>query len=120
VLCNLVTNAAKYSEPGSRIVVAGGREGDLVRISVKDEGIGLTPEMLDAVFEPFAQERHSAGRAAGLGLGLAIVRNLVSAHGGRVRAESAGRNRGSEFIVELPAVSLPVPATGNDPLPPSV
>jgi nitrogen-specific signal transduction histidine kinase len=64
--------------------------------------------MLEAVFEPFVQQAKAADRGpGGLGLGLAIVRNLVAAHGGRVRAESAGRDRGSEFIVELPAADAP-------------
>ena len=112
VLSYLLTNAAKYSEPGSRIVVSGGRSGGIVRVGVKDEGIGLAPELLDALFEPFVQQPQALERAAGgLGLGLAIVKNLVTAHGGTVRADSAGRDRGSEFIIELPAVDLPSDAT---------
>ena len=108
VLSNLVTNAAKYSDPGSRIELRGGRDGDIVRIHVKDNGIGLAPEMLEAVFQPFVQQPESIEHAAGgLGLGLAIVRNIVQAHGGTVRAESAGINQGAEFIVELPGVPLP-------------
>jgi PAS domain S-box-containing protein len=105
VLSNLLTNAAKYSEHGSRIVVTGQRHGGVVRISVKDEGIGIAPEMLGTIFDAFVQQPQSLERAGGgLGLGLAIVRSLVAAHGGSVRAESEGLNRGSEFIVELPAV----------------
>ena len=104
VLGNLLTNASKYSEPGSRIIVCGRRDGENVRVNVKDEGIGIPPEMLNAVFDAFVQQpealQHSKG---GLGLGLAIVRSLVTAHGGTVRAESAGPDRGTEFIVELPA-----------------
>jgi signal transduction histidine kinase len=107
VVANLLTNAAKYSETGSRIVVRGGRRGDVVRISVTDDGIGLAPDMLDAVFEPFVQQPQSLERAAGgLGLGLAIVRNIVTAHGGTVRAESGGIGRGAEFIIELPAIDV--------------
>jgi signal transduction histidine kinase len=107
VVSNLLTNAAKYSEPGSRILVTGRRDGDIVRISVKDEGIGLAPDMLDAVFEPFVQQPQSLERAAGgLGLGLSIVRNLVTAHGGSIQARSGGHNQGSEFTIELPAVSV--------------
>jgi PAS domain S-box-containing protein len=108
VLANLLSNAAKYSDAGTRIVVAGGRFGGVVRTSVRDEGIGLAPDMLERIFEPFVQQPHGRERAAGgLGLGLAIVRNLVTAHGGTVRATSAGTNRGSEFVVELPAIDMP-------------
>jgi CheY-like chemotaxis protein len=110
VVANLLTNAAKYSEIGSRIVIRGERAGDVVRISVTDEGIGLTDEMLDAVFEPFVQQPQSLERSGGgLGLGLAIVRNIVTAHGGTVRAESGGIGRGAEFIIELPAVDVASP-----------
>ena len=119
VVSNLLTNAAKYSEPGSHILVRGGRVGDIVRIAVKDEGIGLDRAMRDSVFEPFVQQPQSLERAAGgLGLGLAIVRNIVSAHGGMVRVESDGIGRGAEFIVELPAVDVPSqPALRTDPVP---
>jgi len=108
VVSNLLTNAAKYSEPGSRIVVTGSREREMVRISVRDEGIGLTPDMLTSVFEPFVQHIQALDRASGgLGLGLAIVRNIVAAHGGRAWAESAGLTKGAEFIVEIPASASP-------------
>ncbi len=120
VVANLLTNAAKYSFPGSRIIVAGERTRDIVRLSVKDEGIGLALDQLDVVFEPFVQHAQSIDRAAGgLGLGLAIVRNLVTAHGGRVRAESDGAQRGSEFIVELPAVEASATPAHNQPAVPA-
>jgi PAS domain S-box-containing protein len=107
VLSNLLTNAAKYSDHGSRIIVKGQRDGEVVRVSVQDEGIGIAPEMLGSVFDAFVQQSQSLERAVGgLGLGLAIVRSLVTAHGGRVRAESEGVNRGAEFIVELPAIDV--------------
>jgi signal transduction histidine kinase/CheY-like chemotaxis protein len=117
VLANLLTNAAKYSEPGSQILVSGRRDGDIVRVSVKDEGIGIAPEMLGSVFDAFVQQPQSLDRAhGGLGLGLAIVRSLVSGHGGTVRVESRGLNHGSEFIVELPAVDVPSePAVDSHP-----
>jgi signal transduction histidine kinase/ActR/RegA family two-component response regulator len=103
VLANLLTNAAKYSPAGSRILVRVRREGDVVSVSVKDDGIGLAPEMLERVFEPFVQHPQPLDRGAGgLGLGLAIVRNLVKAHGGIVFVRSDGPDRGSEFIVQLP------------------
>jgi signal transduction histidine kinase len=107
VVANLLTNAAKYSKPGTVIVVTAVRDGGAVKLSVIDQGIGIAPEMLDAVFEPFVQQpetsEHSRG---GLGLGLAIARSLVEAHGGSLRAKSEGRNRGSEFVVELPAADV--------------
>ena len=105
VVANLLTNAAKYSDAGSRILIRGERDAEVVRITVRDEGMGIAPDMLDRVFEPFVQQSQSLDRAAGgLGLGLAIVRNVVAAHGGTVRAESAGIGRGAAFIIELSAV----------------
>ncbi len=107
VISNLLTNAAKYSEPRSRIVIRGERDGDVVRLTVSDEGIGIPREMLGSIFEAFVQQPQSVEReTGGLGLGLAIVRSLVAAHGGTVRANSQGVNRGSDFIVELPAVQV--------------
>jgi signal transduction histidine kinase len=105
VVSNLLTNAAKFSETGSQIRIEGRREGNMVRLTVKDHGIGIPPDMLDAVFEPFVQHSQAAHRSrSGLGLGLAIARNLVEAHGGSLRAISDGPQRGSEFVLELPAV----------------
>jgi signal transduction histidine kinase len=105
VVANLLTNAAKYSNRGSRIDVRATRVDNVVRLSVRDEGFGVSKEMLETIFEPFMQQPQSAEHShGGLGLGLAIVRRLVEAHGGTVRAESAGVGRGSQFIVELPAV----------------
>ena len=103
VFANLLANAAKYSDAGSRILVTASREPASVRVIIKDQGIGLASDMLEPIFEPFVQEPQGRERAAGgLGLGLAIVRNLVAAHGGTVRAESTGAGQGSAFIVELP------------------
>jgi signal transduction histidine kinase len=103
VVSNLITNAAKYSEPGTRIQVAGVRVGRLARLRVRDEGVGIAPEMLAHIFDPFVQQPQSSERSkGGLGLGLAIVRSLVELHGGTVAAHSAGPGRGSEFIIELP------------------
>jgi signal transduction histidine kinase len=105
VVANLLTNAAKYSNRGSRIEVHATRAGNVIRLGVRDEGFGVPKDMLETIFEPFTQQPESAEHSrGGLGLGLAIVRRLVEAHGGTVRAESAGVGRGSQFIVELPAV----------------
>jgi len=103
VIANLVTNAAKYSEPGSEITVRAVRDDRHLRLSVEDHGVGIAPEMLPHVFEPFAQERSVVGRSrGGLGLGLAIVRNLVELHDGTVTVHSDGLDTGSTFCVELP------------------
>jgi CheY-like chemotaxis protein len=115
VFSNLLTNASKYSSHGSRIWVVGERIGDTARLAVQDEGIGIAQEMTESVFEAFVQGGQSIERAAGgLGLGLAIVRSLVEAHGGRVRAESRGPGHGASFIVELPAVYVPEASASED------
>ena len=103
VVSNLLTNAAKYSEPGTEIHVVATKVGGQVRLSVRDHGIGIPPEMLTRVFEMFVQQPQSLDRAAGgIGLGLTIVRNLVMLHGGTASAHSEGPGKGSEFVIELP------------------
>jgi signal transduction histidine kinase len=103
-IANLLTNAAKYTEPRGQITVTARRDGDGVVIAVRDTGIGISAEMLPMVFEMFVQERQALDRAqGGLGLGLSIVRGLVELHGGTVAARSEGLGRGSEFTIRLPA-----------------
>lgn len=103
VFGNLLTNASKYSDANTRITVSARKLKHEIEIVVSDEGIGLRPEMLDRVFDIFEQQSGGIDRAeGGLGLGLAIVRNLVQQHGGHVHAESAGLGRGSRFVVRLP------------------
>ena len=103
VISNLLTNAAKYSDPATRILVRAERAGPHVRVTVQDQGIGIDPPDLDRVFEQFVQTRQGIDRAeGGLGLGLAIVRSLVTMHEGTVRVFSEGRGRGSSFVVDLP------------------
>jgi signal transduction histidine kinase len=107
VVSNLVTNASKYSDPGSKIGVYANRKGDSVQITVTDEGVGIAPEMLDSIFDLFFQQPQTLDRSrGGLGLGLAIVRSLVAMHGGTVSAKSDGLGRGSRFIVEIPAAEF--------------
>ncbi|MEA3193938.1 MAG: hypothetical protein QOD26_2271 [Betaproteobacteria bacterium] len=116
---NLLSNAAKYSEMRSSIVVRAWCESDRVRLSVKDEGVGIAPEMIERVFEMFVQQGQTLERSqGGLGLGLTIVRSLVEAHDGRVSARSAGLGQGSEFTIDLPAapVVLPLARGGERPL----
>jgi signal transduction histidine kinase len=105
IVSNLLTNAAKYTPAGGEIDVACHSTGGEVVLSVKDTGIGLAPEMLPKVFELFAQDRDAMDHApGGLGLGLAIAKNLARLHGGTIEAYSEGRGRGSEFVVRLPAL----------------
>jgi signal transduction histidine kinase/CheY-like chemotaxis protein len=107
VLANLLTNAAKYTEPGGRIGVSAERLGDVIALSVTDTGIGISSEMLPHVFDLFVQERQALDRAqGGLGLGLAIVRSLVGLHGGTVSAHSDGRGLGSRFTIRVPATPV--------------
>ena len=103
VFSNLLTNAVKFTPEGGRIDVNLEKRGENVHVSVTDNGIGIKPEFLPAVFERFRQDRSIPAQNGGLGLGLAIVRQLVEMHGGTVSVMSEGVGKGSEFIVELPA-----------------
>lgn len=103
VFANLLNNSAKYTEPGGHIALSAWHEGNDAVVQVQDNGMGLTADMLEEVFQPFVQVDRSASRAqGGLGIGLSIVRSLVELHGGRVRARSDGLGRGSTFEVRLP------------------
>jgi signal transduction histidine kinase/integral membrane sensor domain MASE1 len=106
VAANLLNNAVRYTGPHGRIAVGVGREGDEAVLRVEDTGVGLRPEMLERIFEPFVQDRPSQPPAGspsqGLGIGLTLVRSLVEMHGGSVSATSAGPGRGSAFTVRLP------------------
>lgn len=103
VVWNLLTNAIKFTPAGGHIDVSLRRSGRIVRLSVRDDGEGITPEVLPRIFERFKQGDASSTREhGGLGLGLAIVRHVVEAHGGAVSAYSDGEGRGAEIVVELP------------------
>lgn len=103
ILSNLLINAAKYSKPGSRIAVQATREGDMLSVSVKDDGLGLAPESIGGIFQMFSQIEDVEGRSeGGLGIGLSLVKGLAQLHGGTVEAHSAGLGHGSEFTVRLP------------------
>ena len=105
VFWNLFSNAAKFTPEGGRIDVRVRRDGDFVRVEVTDTGCGIDPTFLPYVFDRFRQENGSSKRAhRGLGLGLAIVREVVQLHGGTVQATSEGASRGSTFEVRLPAL----------------
>jgi CheY-like chemotaxis protein/two-component sensor histidine kinase len=104
VIGNLLTNAAKYTEPHGRIWLTAERDGDTAELRVRDTGIGIAPPMLPRVFELFVQADHASTKAqGGLGIGLTLAKNLVEMHNGTVEARSEGLGRGSEFVVRLPA-----------------
>ena len=105
VIANLLTNAAKYTEPGGNITLRAWRDGHEVVVQVKDDGVGIPRELLPRVFDLFVQGYRASDRGqGGLGIGLALVRNLVSLHHGTVTALSDGPGCGSEFVVRLPVV----------------
>jgi signal transduction histidine kinase/ActR/RegA family two-component response regulator len=100
---NLLTNAAKFTAPGGKIDVRVEQAKGRVRVSVRDTGRGIAPDQLRRIFEPFVQvEGERDALRGGLGLGLAIVNNLVEQHGGAIEVESQGRDRGTTFTIELP------------------
>ena len=113
VFDNLLTNAAKYSNPGARIDLSAWRDGELAVVRLRDTGIGIDPEKLPHIFDLFVQAERRLDRSqGGLGIGLNLVRSLVEMHGGGVSAASAGLGQGSEFVVRLPAqprIASPVP-----------
>lgn len=107
-LSNLLINAIKFTPDGGTIVFILERDAASARIRIRDSGIGIEPAMLSRVFEMFVQSGTTlAGREAGRGIGLAVVRAAVERHGGTVAAASAGSGQGSEFIITLPAPGMP-------------
>jgi CheY-like chemotaxis protein len=105
-MVNVLSNAAKYTEPRGQIRVVARQIDRHVELRVSDTGIGISSDMLPRVFDLFAQERQALDRAhGGLGLGLTIVRSLVELHGGTVQAQSDGLGKGSEFVIRFPAVT---------------
>lgn len=121
VICNLLTNAAKYTEPGGRIELEvealPGPEGDEEFVlRVRDNGRGIDPALLPYIFDIFVQAERTLDRSeGGLGVGLSLVKSLVEMHGGRVEAFSSGLGQGSEFVVRLPrtAPAEPEPAAAR-------
>ncbi len=108
VLVNLLGNAAKYSPPGRNVWLSASAEDGQAVLRVRDEGQGIEADLLPGVFELFSQGRQAIDRShGGLGLGLSIVRNLVTLHGGTVEAASDGAYKGSEFTVRLPLLERP-------------
>jgi signal transduction histidine kinase len=116
VLRNLLDNASKFTPPSGEITLSMRRCADAVVLTVRDNGIGIGAQALPHIFEPFMQDEiATAFNDDGLGLGLAVVEELVAAHGGTVTASSAGEGMGSEFTVTLPLTPVPVEASLNRP-----
>jgi signal transduction histidine kinase/CheY-like chemotaxis protein len=116
VFWNLLSNAVKFTAPGGRVSVSVDTVRDMIRITVRDTGIGIAPTFLPHMFEPFRQaDSGSTRRYNGLGLGLAICKQLVELHDGSIAAVSDGQDRGATFTVDLPRNRLgaaDVPASG--------
>ncbi len=123
VVSNLLGNAVKFSRPGGRIEVRLSADADQLEICVADDGIGISPHALPHIFEPFWQAETSATRRhGGLGLGLPIVRRIVTLHGGTIEAHSDGEGRGACFRVRMPrrlvdALESPTPQRPHDAYP---
>jgi PAS domain S-box-containing protein len=108
VVDNLVTNAAKYSEPGGRIRIQARMAAGTLHVVVGDTGVGIPPDMLERIFDMFTQVDRSLERTrGGLGIGLTLVRRIVELHGGTIVARSEGAGRGSEFEIALPVAARP-------------
>jgi len=120
-LSNLLTNAAKYTDPGGTIRLSAHREGSHLVLRVSDSGIGIAPTSLERIFAMFSQVESALERSeGGLGIGLALVKGIVELHGGTVQAFSAGLGRGSEFVLRIPELhDVPVPGEAPAAEPPA-
>jgi CheY-like chemotaxis protein len=108
VISNILNNAAKYTAPGGRIVLAVTADDKEATVAVRDNGMGIAPEVLPYIFDLFTQAERTPDRSqGGLGIGLALVKSLVALHGGTVQARSDGLEQGSEFSISLPCAARP-------------
>lgn len=115
IFSNLLDNASKYTPTGGDISLSLESHDNTALITIADNGVGISPEALPHIFELFVQEDHAVRQhGGGLGIGLAVVRDLVEAHGGKVVATSAGKGCGSEFVVSLPIVVRPAKGAIKD------
>ncbi len=125
ILTNLLNNAAKYTPDGGSIELSMTADSGTLELQVRDNGIGIAPELLPRVFDLFTQGERSADRAqGGLGVGLAVVKSLADLHGGRIQATSAGLGKGSVFCLSLPLLEYqakqgPVPDRAPEQAPPA-
>ena len=114
VVVNLLNNAGRYGRDGGTVWLRAWRDDAHVLLAVRDDGIGIAADKLQAIFQPFTQiDRETREAQGGLGIGLSLVRSLVQRHGGDVVARSAGEGHGSEFLVRLPADTTPTAAGGS-------
>jgi CheY-like chemotaxis protein len=103
IITNVLTNAIKYTPEGGHVVVRLEQDGERASMHVMDDGVGIAPDRISTIFELFAQAENAIGRAqGGMGIGLALVRNLLELHGGSITAKSDGVGKGSEFVVSFP------------------
>ena len=115
VVGNLLTNSSKYSDRNGHIELSAVVSGDEAQVSVSDTGMGIAPELLPRIFEPFVQGDHAASRShGGLGIGLTLVKSLVELHGGSVEAHSTGPGQGARFTIRLPLLRAAHPAARPD------
>jgi CheY-like chemotaxis protein len=120
VLGNLLHNASKFTPPGGQVTLTVGDQDGRAVVHVRDTGVGMDAEVLRTIFEPFIQGKQTLARTeGGLGLGLALVKGLITMHGGDVSAHSAGLGRGADFVLTLPldrrrAVRARQPAIGHE------
>lgn len=113
IITNVLSNAIKYTPAGGHVKVTLEPDGDQAAVRVADDGVGVAPERIGTIFELFAQAENAIGRAqGGMGIGLALVRNLVELQGGSVTAKSDGVGKGSEFVIRLPLAVGEVPMPG--------
>lgn len=110
IISNLLNNAAKYTPEGGNISLTAKADGKKVTLRVMDNGLGIPPHLQSGIFDVFAQvesAQHRQSAQGGLGIGLSLVKNLVTLHGGRISVESAGSGQGSTFTIELPCCEQP-------------
>jgi PAS domain S-box-containing protein len=116
VLCNLITNAAKYSPPGGEIEIGARKTSKDLEISVRDKGVGIPPDKLTEIFDLFAQlDRGLERQGGGLGIGLTLARQIIELHQGTIEARSEGMGKGSEFVLHLPMLPARTPKRTTDP-----
>ncbi len=111
VLVNVLNNAAKYTSEGGKIEFRAESIGSKAIVTIRDNGTGIEHEMLETIFEPFIQVSNTKYGTSGVGVGLALAKELVELHEGKISALSAGLGRGSTFVIEFPTVEAPVAVT---------